>query len=161
VVLQFLKKRLILFRNGWPGVCAVALWTILLCPLDLFAGEIAIIVNENGPLTHISKEDVREIYLGERRFVEGVRIVPIHCPEGPIKDNFLSSIIGRTSKAYKLHWVRKVFQEGLTLPEVKADPSEIIELVSKQEGAIGYVPRGLVSEDRGVRIIDIIEIVKP
>jgi len=161
VVLQFLKKRLILFRNGRLGVYAIALWTTLLCPFDLFAEQIAIIVNQNGPLTHISKGDVREIYLGERRFVEGVRIVPIHCPEGPIKDSFLSSIIGQTSKAYKLHWTKKVFQEGLTLPEVKADPSEIVELVRKQQEAIGYVPRELVSEDQGVRIIDTIEVVKP
>ncbi len=114
-----------------------------------------VIVNETGPLTHISPTEVREIYLGEIKFVDGIRIVPVNSPEGPIKDSFLSRVVGKTSKAYKLHWIKKVFQEGLNIPSVKVNPHEIIEWISKEPGAIGYVPKNLVENAQNVRIIHI------
>jgi ABC-type phosphate transport system substrate-binding protein len=123
--------------------------------------SIAIIVNETGPLTHISKAEVREIYLGEIRFVEGTRIIPINGPEGPLKESFLYAVIGQSSKDYKLHWSKKVFQEGLSLPPVKVYPTETIEWVKQKPGAIGYVPRELLNGQSGVRILYVFEMVKP
>jgi len=123
--------------------------------------QIAIIVNANGPLIHILESDIRDIYLGEIRFVRGVRALPIHYPEGRVKDIFLSRMLGQSSKAYRLHWARKVFQEGLTLPVVKSNPREIVELVESRPGAIGYVPRRWVNGHEGIRIISSFEITNP
>jgi len=160
VVLRFLRSSPSRFMIQWLSACAMAIWSTVLCSPALSADEIAIIVNENGPLTHISRAEVRDIYLGEIRFVEGFRIVPLHCPEGPAKHSFLSTIIGLSSKAYKLHWAKKVFQEGLTLPPIKADPSDIVKWVKEQPGGIGYVPKELAEMDRGIRILDTIEIIE-
>jgi ABC-type phosphate transport system substrate-binding protein len=157
VVIQFLKKALTIPRIQWSQAWVSSLVYILLSTPVQSAEPIAIIVNENSPLTHISRTEVKEIYLGEIRFLEGMRITPVHLPEGPIKDSFLSSVIGRTSKAYKLHWTKKVFQEGLSIPPVKVDPGEIIEWVGKEPGAIGYAPKGLVENHPNVRIIHIFE----
>ena len=161
MVLQFLIKKLANFRFHWPCTWAVLLGYILLCTPVHAVESIAIIVNENGPLTHISKAEVREIYLGETRFVEGIRIIPIQGPEGPLKESFLTIVIGQPSKAYKLHWTKKVFQEGISLPPVKGHPAEIIEWVKEQPGAIGYVPRKLLDGQSGVRTLFILEMVKP
>jgi ABC-type phosphate transport system substrate-binding protein len=137
------------------------LGSVLLCTPVHAVESIAIIVNNDGPLTHLSKAEVREIYLGEIRFVESIRIIPIHSPEGPLKEIFLSTVIGWPSKSYKLHWTKKVFQEGLRLPPVKAHPEEIIEWVKEQPGAIGYVPRELADGQSGVRILYVLEMVNP
>jgi len=152
VVLQFLKRALAVPRIQWSQAWAWALVYILSSAPVQSAEPIAIIVNENSPLTHISRAEVKEIYLGEIRFLEGIRITPVHLPEGPIKDRFLSIAIGRTSKAYKLHWTKKVFQEGLSIPPVEVDPGEMIEWVGKEPGA-----KGLVENHPNVRIIHIFE----
>jgi len=149
------------FKSHWPCTWTVLLGSTLLCTPVHAVESIAIIVNENGPLTHISKAEVREIYLGEIRFVEGIRIIPIHGPEGPLKEGFLITVIGQPSKAYKLHWTRKVFQEGQSLPLVKVHPAEIIEWVKEQPGAIGYVPQELVDGQPGIRILYVFEMVNP
>ncbi len=155
MVLQFLKKRLIPFGIQWLGAWAIVLGCTLFCTPAHSEEPIVVIVNETGPLTHISPTEVREIYLGEIKFVDGIRIVPVNSPEGPIKDSFLSRVVGKTSKAYKLHWIKKVFQEGLNIPSVKVNPHEIIEWISKEPGAIGYVPKNLVENAQNVRIIHI------
>ena len=161
MVLQFLRNILAGFRFHWPCIGIVLLGCTLLCVPVQAAESIAIIVNEHGPLIHISKAEVREIYLGEIRFVEGTRIIPINGPEGPVKESFLYSVIGQSSKSYKLHWSKKVFQEGLSIPPLKTHSTEIIEWVKEQRGAIGYVPRELLNGQPGVRILYVLEMVKP
>ena len=155
MVLRFLKKRLIIFRIQWTVAWAIALGCTVFCIPAHSEEPIVIIVNETGPLTHISPTDVREIYLGEIKFVDGIRIFPVNWPEGPIKNSFLSRIVGKNSKAYKLHWTKKVFQEGLNIPPVKVNPHEIIEWISREPGAIGYVPKTLLEDAPNVRIIHI------
>lgn len=99
-----------------------------------------VIVNEKGPLTEASMEEVRDVYLGEKRFVEGTRLLPVNFTEGPLKDIFLKKIVGMSSKEYKHHWIRKVFQEGLTIPTTMGSPIAIIEFVVKEKGAVAYLP---------------------
>ncbi len=125
----------------------------MLLNANLYAGEIAVIVNETGPLTEISEADIREIYLGNIKFVKGMVVMPIHYKEGPVKDVFLSSIVGMDSKKYRLYWTKKVFQEGVSLPASQNSPSLIMLLVTKDAGAIGYVPISEMSGVKGIKII--------
>jgi hypothetical protein len=99
-----------------------------------------VIVNEGGPLAEASMEDVREVYLGEKRFGKGMKLLPVNFTEGPLKDLFLKKIVGMSSKDYKHHWIKKVFQEGLNIPATMGSTSDIIEFVSKEKGAVAYLP---------------------
>jgi hypothetical protein len=99
-----------------------------------------VIVNEEGPLAEVSMEEVRHVYLGEKRFVEGTRLLPVNFTEGPLKDLFLKKVVGMSSKEYKHHWIKKVFQEGLTIPTTMGSPIDIIEFVSMEKGAVAYLP---------------------
>ena len=113
----------------------------LLCgTVNLRAEQIVVVVNKDGPLSHLSKGEIRGIYLGEIRFVGGMPVRPIQYPEGPEKDAFLSNVIGMSAKDYKLYWVKKLFQEGLTPPLVKSDPAEIMNAVREDPWGIGYLP---------------------
>lgn len=118
----------------------------------------AVIVNRSGPLTEIPREDIREIYLGNMRFANGVAIYPIHYRESPVKDAFLSSIIGMSSKEYRLYWAKKVFQEGGSFPASNDNFQSIISFVRKTPGAIAYVPASELAETTGVKIIAKIEL---
>ena len=115
------------------------------------------VVNKDGPLSHLSKAEIRAIYLGEIRFVGGMPVRPIQYPEGPVKDVFLSNVIGLSAKDYKLYWVKKLFQEGLTPPLVKTDPAEILNAVREDPWGIGYLPKEIVNEASDIQIIYIIQ----
>ncbi|MBI3752464.1 MAG: hypothetical protein HY266_00215 [Deltaproteobacteria bacterium] len=136
-----------------PTILASFIFLTLFPAANGYVGEIAVIVNAAGPLTEISEADIREIYLGNMKVAGGVAIVPIHYKEGPVKDKFLSSIIGMDSKSYRLYWTKKVFQEGGSLPVSQNNPQLIMLLVRKNAGAIGYVPASELDEVEGIKII--------
>ncbi|HAG49858.1 MAG: hypothetical protein A2X87_07665 [Deltaproteobacteria bacterium GWC2_42_51] len=120
---------------------------------NLYAGEIAVIVNESGPLTQISEADIREIYLGNIRFIKGVAVTPLHYREGSIKDTFLSSIIDMNSREYRVYWTKKIFQEGGSIPVSQNSFGMIILTVKKDMAVIGYVPISELKETEGIKII--------
>jgi len=117
------------------------------------AEDIAVIVNAAGPLTSLTLPDVRALYLGERQFVGPERAVLLHLPEGEAKAAFLSRIVGRTLKEYKLHWLQRVFQEGATLPKVVAGPEAMAGVVATRRNSVGYVPASLIRDMPDVKIL--------
>ena len=133
----------------------VALGTIFAA--NLSAEEIAIIVNEEGPLTQISEAEIKEIYLGNIKFMGGVTVAPIHYSEGPVKDVFLASIVKMNSKKYRLYWTKKIFQEGGHVPAVQNSFQLIVSFVSKNKGAIGYVLRTELTDMKGIKVVATIQ----
>ncbi len=101
---------------------------------------IIIVVNRQGPLVDADMGMVRDIYLGEKKFEGNVILKPINFKEGDFKDDFLKAVLGMSSKQYKRHWIKKVFQEGLSIPVSKGSPLDIIEFVSRNKGAVAYLP---------------------
>ncbi|HET6465010.1 MAG TPA: hypothetical protein VFH55_05295 [Nitrospiria bacterium] len=154
---QFLKNRPVILRNRGLMLSLLVLICLLCSSINLHAEQVAVIVIKDGPLSHISKAEIRGIYLGEIRFVGGMPVRPIQYPEGQVKDAFLSNIIGMSAKDYKLYWVKKLFQEGLTPPLVKTDPAEIMNAVREDPWGIGYLPKELASEASDIQIIYIIQ----
>lgn len=133
----------------------VALGTIFAA--NLSAEEIVIIVNEEGPLTQISEAEIKEIYLGNIKFMGGVAVAPIHYSEGPVKDVFLASIVKMNSKEYRLYWTKKIFQEGGHVPAVQNSFPLIALFVSKNKGAIGYMLRTELTDMKGIKVVATIQ----
>ena len=154
---QFLKNRPGLLRNRGLMLSLLVLICLLCSSINLHAEQVAVIVIKDGPLSHLSKAEVRGIYLGEIRFVGGMPVRPIQYPEGPVKDAFLLNVIGMSAKDYKLYWVKKLFQEGLTPPLVKTDPTEIMNAVREDPWGIGYLPKEIADAASDIQIIYIIQ----
>lgn len=147
-------------RNGPLGsrgvratACLIA--AVLLCGVSLSARaeSIAVIVNADGPLVGLTRDDVRALYLGDRQFVGAKRVSVIHLPEGPVKDALLRDVTGKGLKDYRLHWVRKIFQEGLSLPRVVGAPSAVVADVQSHPTDIGYVPERAADGVHGIVIL--------
>ncbi|MFZ3072737.1 MAG: hypothetical protein WA162_05815 [Thermodesulfobacteriota bacterium] len=117
---------------------------LLLLAAPAYAKDFVIIVNSDGPLKNSGISDIKEIYLGEKRFSDSVKLVPINYVEGRLKNAFLKEVVGVDSKAYRLYWIKKVFQEGISIPPSMGSVSAIIEMVKTEKGAVAYVPEGSV-----------------
>ncbi len=131
---------------------------LIFAALFLFAPSagsegIAVIVNNTGPLSGLTESDIKDIYLGNIRFVEGVKITPLHYKEGPVKDAFLKSMVGKDSFKYRQYWTKKTFQDGTPSPATKTSPADITSSVTGNRGAIAYLPESELSDLRGVRVI--------
>jgi hypothetical protein len=131
-----------------------------------YAQDFIVIVNRDGPLAEADMRLVREVYLGEKRFASDItlrpiKLLPINFTEGALKDAFLKTVVGMSSREYKHHWIKKVFQEGISIPVSMGSPIDIVEFVIKEKGAVAYLPpqwaetirAGIPKDIESIRII--------
>ncbi len=125
----------------------------LLLATNLYAEEIAVIVNEKGPLSGLEEGGIRDIYLGHITFLNGINIIPLNHREGEVKDRFLTNLVGKTSRGYRHYWMKKSFQEGMRLPASYKSFNQIVDKVKESAGAIGYLPASELDDTAGIKVI--------
>ena len=111
---------------------------VVLLAFSLPAGALAqqIVVIANSEL-RLSADDVADVFLGEKQFASGVKIVPVD--NGPLQEAFVGKVLNMDSVKYNGKWAKKAFREGLNPPPVKSGDAEVGEYVKRNPGAIGYV----------------------
>jgi len=103
-----------------------------------------IISNPNIVLT---RENIREIFLGEKQFAGSVKITPVD--NSAAQGVFLSNVVKIDSAKYNATWAKKGFRDGLSQPIVKSGDAEVIHFVKSTFGAVGYV----TTQPRDVSVI--------
>lgn len=130
---------------------------IFLLSFNSYALDIAVIVNSSGPLTNASRSDVKNIYLGDKRYEGGVQIVPCLFPEGGVKEMFLKDTLIMTPKQYKVYWTRKMFQDGVPVPKTYSNPDDILNSVRNNKGGIGFLPKEAIDNLNLLKVIMVIK----
>lgn len=96
--------------------------------------ELYVIAN---PSTQVTPGDIRDIFVGNKQFAGGTKLVPID--NGPAQDAFLATALKMEASRYNTIWTKKSFREGMIPPTVKSGDMDVLEFVKKTPGAIGYV----------------------
>lgn len=120
---------------------ALVVGTGLPAPVAEQAPRIAVIVSKSSPVEHVSKDDLRELYLRRRRlWDDGERALPVNLPAGnPVRERFSRLVLGRSSDELVAYWNGRYF-EGITPPPVLPTPTAVNAFVADEPNAIGYVP---------------------
>ena len=87
--------------------------------------------------TTLSAGEVREVFLGEKQFAGGTKLVPVDSLAG--QEEFLSKVLSMDRTRYTAVWTKKAFREGLVQPAQKSGDAEVLEFVRRTPGAVGYV----------------------
>lgn len=103
--------------------------------------KIAVIVSKSSRVEHVSKDDLRELYLRRRRlWDDGERALPVNLPAGnPVRERFSRLVLGRSSEDLVAYWNGRYF-EGITPPAVLPTPTAVRAYIADEPNAIGYVP---------------------
>ena len=116
-----------------------------------------IITHRSNPVATLTKTQVSKILLkkvSKWEHGEGVKAVD-QGGAGTVREIFTKEIHGRSVTSIKRYWQRVVFSgDGTPPPELGSD-SEVVEYVSQNAGAIGYVSADASLD--GVRVISITE----
>jgi hypothetical protein len=99
--------------------------------------------------TKLSMEEVREVYLGDKEFSRGVRLIPVDNQLAQAE--FTAKALAMDAQRYNQLWVKKAFRDALTPPTVLASDGEVMDFVKRNRGAIGYVLS--IPRDKDVVII--------
>ena len=117
-----MQRRLFLFSS------------LLALPFCACAGDV--IASGDVALT---PDEIREVFLGERRRVGGIMLVPVD--NAAAQEEFLSKVLQTDAQKYYSRWTKKSFREGIVAPALKGSDAEVIAFVRSNPGAVGYVKR--------------------
>ncbi|MBI1807340.1 MAG: hypothetical protein HYR76_09855 [Ignavibacteria bacterium] len=122
--------------------------------------EPVVIINHSSPFpATMTKQEIRDIFVGKIKFKEGTRILPANNAHENLVEAFLESYLGIDSIDsidYRILWIRKVFSSGGEAPKLFQSSNETIEYVAKYPGAISYVwPNDLAEKRKGIKKITI------
>ena len=117
--------KLTLLGFGLVGVCVIT---------SAAAGDVYVIAH---PSVALAKDEVREVYLGEKQFAGKVKLVPVD--NAVVQADFLERAISLKADKYAALWVKKAFRGQATVPTTKSGDAEVIKFVKNTPGAVGYV----------------------
>jgi ABC-type phosphate transport system substrate-binding protein len=116
---------------------------MLLVPDLVFGGDITVICNKSVPESSINKQDLKNIYMGKKTtWNDNKKIVFVVQDNATANDQFLSTYINKSAAQYSSYWKEKVFTGQGTPPKSLASDKEMIQYVTQNDGAIGFVSSG-------------------
>jgi ABC-type phosphate transport system substrate-binding protein len=119
---------------------------ISICFSIVFGGQYSIIISKKVPLSSITVEQIRDIYLQKRRSVGDQKIIPLNLVgQEPSRIAFENAVIGMDRDRLNAYWVKQHFQ-GNTPPITQPSPESIKVFVQNVEGAIGYIPSSMLDD---------------
>ena len=122
------------------------------------AERIVIVTNQLYPVSTLTKEEVREIYLGRRTIEQFFRIRPIDQSDPAIRTAFLRTVMDLSKEGYIDHWNRLLFQQGGLPPLLKDSPDDVVKELLKTDGSIGYLWEEEVQQQHGLKVLLVIPV---
>lgn len=126
----------------------------LLCSLPAFArSDIFVVVNAANPVTALTQKQVLDIYMGRRRaFPGGEYVLPFdQSRNGAAREEFYQLLTGMSLSQVNGYWSRLIFTGQMLPPEPLPDDTAVLDVVSRNRDAIGYV--GRPPRDASVNVI--------
>ena len=128
----------------------VFLFLFLFIPL-LHAQNMLVITNVSNSMEHVTKEELRKIYLKKRRFWKETRLNPLNLPSNnQYRQRFEKDILKMSAEKLDTYWMKQHYQ-GHRPPYRVESVKSMILFVKKVKGAIGYIPESQLV--KGVKII--------
>ena len=123
-------------------------------------GSFKIIVHASNPNSKLTKEDVSKLFLKKvKRWKESDEaVLPVDLVEdSPVREKFSKEIHGRKISSIKAYWQKQIFSGRGVPPEEKKSDEEVLEYVSENAGAIGYISESVEIEEDTVKVLEIVE----
>jgi ABC-type phosphate transport system substrate-binding protein len=111
-----------------------------LAPFAAWASVPTSVISNPSHKIHLSKDELKEIYLGLRKNIDDWRVVPLDQKDSsPIRDEFYKLIVGKDQVEMKIFRAEQIFSGKARSLPVFSDDQAVIQEVLNNPGAIGYV----------------------
>jgi len=129
---------MIKYFNIYPVILAALL---IICSFSASAGDYVVIVNKQNPAEAVSKSDLKKYFFKNLVFWKnGTKVIPVdYLDTHPLASSFSMDVLDMNLEEKKHKMVANVFSGKSTPPRQLATEEEVIETVSTNVGAIGYV----------------------
>ena len=121
-------------------VAGIALMTPRKADTSEVASDVRIIANATVPVSQISKEDIKEIFLGRKvRWKDGQQIVVVTSKQHEVHKQFVIQYTDMTPFQFMSWWRKLLFTGKGLLPLSFKTEKELTEYIANNSGAIGYL----------------------
>ncbi|MBC3886196.1 type 2 periplasmic-binding domain-containing protein [Undibacterium griseum] len=133
---------------------------ILLLLMWLLCGsaeaELVVIANHNSGIDKLSKDEVINLYMGRnRKLPNGLTVLPLDLNSAhEEKAAFYEQLVGKEIAEINSYWARLRFSGQGYPPRQLDSADEVLNIVSENKGAIGYIDRKKI--DKRVKLIYIV-----
>lgn len=133
------------------------LLTILWLDTGVAQPRIAVIAHQESSFTEISRKQLVDIYMGRLLSLPNNRIpLPLDQPGGsPLRERFYESLTERPMAQINAYWARLMFSGRATPPRMLPDSAGILQTVSQNRDAIGYIEEDKINAS--VRVLFYLE----
>jgi hypothetical protein len=147
-------------KQSWTrilfGLLIVTMLAVLGSPRSAATAptDLIFIASDQAPVHTLTADDIRNIYLGKQRIVEGFPVYAVDQSETQsIKLDFLKHVMNMTHTQYREQLLKRRFQEGAVTPKFVSTSVEALKTVRETPGAIGYVYESEVGTMLGLRVL--------
>ena len=116
--------------------------------------QVIVIANPGVKAADVSKGDLKDVFTGASTSLkDGGNVTPVLQKAGPAHDEFLSSYVGKNDTAFRAGWRSLVFSGQATMPKSLDSETAVVDYVSHNAGAIGYI--GKATPHEGVKVLPV------
>lgn len=117
-----------------------------------------VIVNASNPIAQISREELSRIFLRKvLSWKGGGAAEPVdQSPDSPVRASFSKAVLHKDVEQVKGYWQQILFTGQGAPPIEKASDDDVVALVGKLPGAVGYVSATatLGSSVKVIKVVD-------
>jgi hypothetical protein len=85
----------------------------------------------------IAAADVRDMFLGEKQFLNTTRLVPVDNVVAQAA--FLDKVLKMSGVKYATTWAKKSFRDGINPPAAMANDAAVLDFIRRTPGGCGYL----------------------
>jgi ABC-type phosphate transport system substrate-binding protein len=117
-------------------------------------GQAIVIANPSVKAADVSKGDLKDVFTGGASSLkDGSSVTPVLLKSGAVHDEFLSVYVGKNDTTFRAGWRSLVFSGQATMPKSLDSEAAVVEFVSHNAGAIGYI--GKATPHEGVKVLTV------
>lgn len=111
-----------------------------------------VVAGASSPLAASSSGDVVKVFLGKKKALGGVSVVPVDQSEGAgARTDFYSNVVKKSEAQLKSYWSRLIFTGKGQAPQVVGGDADVKGMVASNPNLLGYIDEGSV--DGTVKVI--------
>jgi len=116
---------------------------------------VAIVVSRDLPVNEMSSGDLRRLYKGTSIVAGGKRLIPLTYPKrSEERQGFDRAVLGMSPEQVALYWVDRKIRGQSGAPKSVDSTTVLLKVVSKVDGAVGFVEPSNVTPGVKVLVID-------
>lgn len=118
-------------------------------------GPLAVVASKSFPTDNISFGDLKRLYMGSSVVAGSKTLIPLTYPkQSPERQGFDEAVLGMSAEQVGLYWIDRRIR-GQSGPPKSVESAAIIQkVVTKVDGAIGFVKASAVGKEVKVLRVD-------